>query len=119
MSTTPELIGSHNDEADSNPSELLTKVGALLARRAPLIVGFGSVIALVTIGVSLRLPNFYTSQATIFAVQQRVPERYVVPTSSADPSQALEVMVQEVLSTQRILSLIDELGLHAEERGSS
>jgi succinoglycan biosynthesis transport protein ExoP len=116
MSPTPELLGSHNDEADSNPSELLTRVGGLLARRAPLIVGLGSVIALATIGVSLRLPNFYTSQATIFAVQQRVPERYVVPTSSADPSQALEVMVQEVLSTQRILSLIDELGLHAEER---
>lgn len=116
MSSEPEPRGTYNEEADSNPAELLTRVQALVSRRAPLIVGFASLIALATIGVSLRLPNVYTCQATIFAVQQRVPERYVVPTSSADPSQALEAMVQEVLSRQRMLSLIDELGLHAEER---
>ncbi len=115
-SSQAETRETYSEGAETDSGEILTKVRAVLSRRAPLILGFGSIIGLATIAVSLRLPNVYTSQAIIFAVHQRVPERYVVPTSTADPSQALEAMVQEVLSGQRMLLLIDELGLHAEER---
>lgn len=73
-------------------------------------------ISLGTIAVLFYLPNRYTSEATIFAVQQRVPERYVVPTATSDVPQALEAMVQEVLSRPRLLSVIDELGLYQKQR---
>ena len=93
-----------------------TKAADLLIRRRWWIMCTAVFVGLVTIAVSLRMPNRYTSEATIFAVQQRVPERYVVPTSTADPSQALEAMVQEVLSRPRLLAIVEELGLHPEER---
>ena len=104
------------EELESDLSDALKKVIDLLVRRRWWIAGTAIAIALGTIAVSFRLPNRYTSEATIFAVQQRVPERYVVPTATADPSQALEAMVQEVLSRPRLLAVIDEFGLLAEER---
>jgi polysaccharide chain length determinant protein (PEP-CTERM system associated) len=104
------------EELESDLGETLKRSINLLIRRRWLIAGTAVAVALGTIALSFHLPNRYTSEATIFAVQQRVPERYVVPTATADPSQALEAMVQEVLSRPRLLAVIDEFGLLAEER---
>lgn len=104
------------EEAESDIGETLNTVTHLLSRHRWLITCTAFTIALGTIVVSLRLRDRYTSEATLFAVQQRVPERYVVSTATADPSQALEALIQEVLSRPRLLAVIDELGLHPEER---
>jgi polysaccharide chain length determinant protein (PEP-CTERM system associated) len=64
----------------------------------------------------MLLPNRYTSEATVLVIQQQVPERYVVPTSTTDVSQALQGMTQEVLSRSRLLSIMDELGLYSKEK---
>jgi succinoglycan biosynthesis transport protein ExoP len=85
-------------------------------RRRWLILGSVFSITLGTVLISFRIPNRFTSEATIFAVQQRVPERYVVPTTNSDPSQALEAMVQEVLSRPRLLGVIHELALYTERK---
>ena len=103
-------------ELEGDLSETLTKAAGLLIRRRWWIMCTAVFVALGTVAFSLKMPNRFTSEATIFAVQQRVPERYVVPTSTADPSQALEAMVQEVLSRPRLLAIVEELGLHPEER---
>ena len=110
-------------ETDNTPQELegdlnetLTKAAGLLIRRRWWIMCTAVFVALGTVAFSLKMPNRFTSEATIFAVEQRVPERYVVPTSTADPSQALEAMIQEVLSRPRLLAIVEELGLHPEER---
>src|SRR5690606_35097181 len=95
----------------------LTDILSLVVRRRWVIASTFCLVTLLTIVVLLYLPNRYTSEATIFAVQQRVPERYVVPTTNIDPSQALEAMVQEVLSRPRLLAIIDELGLYSRRTG--
>ena len=71
---------------------------------------------LATIAVALLLPNRYTSEATVLVIQQQVPERYVVSTTTMDVSEALQGMTQEVLSRSRLLSIIDAVGLYATER---
>jgi polysaccharide chain length determinant protein (PEP-CTERM system associated) len=111
-----ELSADHNNEPETEISELLARVAGMLLRRRWPIIGLASTTTLATVAFSLWIPNRYTSEATIFAVQQKVPERYVVPTTTADPSQALEAMVREVLSRPQLLAVIDELGLHTEEK---
>lgn len=110
-------------ETNNTPEELHGDIAAsfkratkVLIKRRWSITSTAVTIALGTIAVSVQFPNRYTSEATIFAVQQRVPERYVVPNATADPSQALEAMVQEVLSRPQLLAVINELGLHMEKR---
>jgi polysaccharide chain length determinant protein (PEP-CTERM system associated) len=104
-------------EHEANPLEQARNVIGMITRRR-WIVGICMVVILLgAIAVLLKLPNKYTSEATIFAVQQRIPERYVVPTSNTDASQALEALVQEVLSRPRLLGVIEELGLYTEQEG--
>jgi polysaccharide chain length determinant protein (PEP-CTERM system associated) len=49
-------------------------------------------------------------------IQQQVPERYVAPTTTTDVGDALQGMTQEVLSRSRLLSIVDSVGLYANER---
>src|SRR3954468_19965567 len=94
----------------------LSRIVRLLIRRRWLIFGIACVIPLGTIIVSNHIPNRYTSGANLLVVQQQVPERYVVPTSSDDAGHALALMVQEILSRPRLSSIIDELGLYPKEK---
>lgn len=112
---TPDDLAGRAEEDDLG--QWLRPALSSLIRRRLLVTGIAVATALGTVAASMLLPNRYTSEATIFAVQQRVPERYVVPTTTTDPTQALEAMVQEVLSRPRLLAVIDELSLHAEQKG--
>lgn len=105
------------EELDGDLGAIAVQAVRLLIYRRWLILITAVVTVLATIAVLMYLPNKYTSEATIFAVQQQIPERYVVPTASTDASQALEALVQEVLSRPRLLGVIDELGLYAEQEG--
>jgi succinoglycan biosynthesis transport protein ExoP len=104
------------EERETDIQDMIRRVSEMLIAKRWVLASVAVTVAFATIAYTLTLPDRYTSEATIFAVQQRVPERYVLPTSTADPSQALEAMVQEVLSRPRLLAVIEELGLHPEQR---
>jgi polysaccharide biosynthesis transport protein len=72
-------------------------------------------VAIATVLGSLLLPNQYTSQATILALQQQVAQRYVTPNSSYSVREALDSLTQAVLSRSRLLALIQEFGLYPKE----
>lgn len=104
----PEATSSLNDKADA--------VRRLLVRRRWHImpVAVGTVLAVVV--VLYQMPNRYTSEATLFVVEQQVPQRYVTPTSTTDLADALPAMTQEVLSRSRLLQLVDEFDLYPQKR---
>ena len=103
-------------ETEESPSLDITQVMQFLGRRRWWILLTACATTLATIGAVKLLPNRYTSEATVLVIQQQVPERYVVPTTTTDVSQALQGMTQEVLSRARLLSIIDSVGLYAMER---
>ena len=94
----------------------LSKIIGVVVRRRWWIFLPACGFTLAAIAVLLYLPNRYTSEATLLVVQQQVPQRYVVPNSTTDLSSALEAMKQEVLSRSRLLKMIDDFGLYADER---
>lgn len=71
---------------------------------------------LLAVAVLYRLPNRYTSEATLFVVQQQVPLRYVTPTNSTELADALPAMTQEVLSRSRLLELVAQFDLYPTRR---
>ncbi len=102
--------------AESDLGDTIARfAGALIRRRWWFLLTAGTVIVATAVALTL-LPNRYTSEATIIVVQQSVPERYVVPTASTDLNRVLQAMMQEVLSRQQLLGLIDEFGLYRKER---
>jgi polysaccharide chain length determinant protein (PEP-CTERM system associated) len=104
------------NESEVDLGQTLDKALGLFIRRRWLILGAACFISLAAIGVSFQIPNQYTSDATILVDAQKVSERYVVPTTNSDVSQALEAMEHEVLSRPRLLAIIDELGLYPKEK---
>lgn len=63
------------------------------------------------------LPNHYKATTTILVDPQKVPEKYVSPTVSSDPTQRLSTISDQVLSSTRLQQIIDEMKLYPELRG--
>ena len=72
-------------------------------------------VALTTVAVLSKIPNRYTSNATLVVVQQQVPQRYVVPNDTTEMAVALQAMQQEVLSRPQLERIIHDFGLYAKE----
>lgn len=104
-------------EANVNLNKTLGQVVGIATRHRwwiilpTVLTVFGSLAALSLI------PSRYTSEATLLVVQQQVPERYVLPTSTTNIREALQATTEEVLSRGPLLGIIDEFGLYAKERG--
>jgi succinoglycan biosynthesis transport protein ExoP len=69
--------------------------------------------ALITLSV---IPSRYTSEATLLVVQQQVPERYVLPTTTTNIREALQATTEEVLSRTRLQGIVEEFGLYSKEK---
>ena len=106
-----EMLGA--TEADSDFSDISDRVRRLFIKRRWWILLTASGVILATVAYLSRLPNRYTSEATLLVVQQQVPLRYVVPNSTTDIAVALEAMKQEVLSRSRLQKIISDFGLYA------
>ena len=84
-------------------------------RRRWWIVLPACVVPLTTVAVLSKIPNRYTSNATLVVVQQQVPQRYVVPNDTTEMAVALQAMQQEVLSRPQLERIIRDFGLYAKE----
>ena len=103
------------EEQESNLNETLERVLRILVRRRWWIVFPACLVPIATVAVLSKIPNRYTSNATLVVVQQQVPQRYVVPNDTADMTVALQAMQQEVLSRPQLERIIREFGLYRKE----
>ena len=102
-------------ETNPSPDKLRLAAGVLVRGRWHLLLTLLTV-TLATVGVLYRIPNRFTSEATLLVVPQQVPARYVTPTSETNIADALQAMTQDVLSRARLMELIEQFGLYPRER---
>src|SRR5580700_1314491 len=67
-------------------------------------------------GASWVIPSTYRSGTLILVEQPSVPEKYVVSNIDIDIQHQLDSITQQILSRTRLLRIIENLGLYAEER---
>jgi succinoglycan biosynthesis transport protein ExoP len=103
-------------EPEESQTFSLAQIHQALYRRRWWVLLTACATTLASIVVVQLLPNKYTSEATVLVIQQQVPERYVVSTTTTDVSEALQGMTQEVLSRSSLLGIIDTVGLYPTER---
>src|SRR5271155_4487500 len=84
---------------------------AMLRRRWVLIAVLASVGGPLAYGVSRALPDRYKSQTLVLVEQPTVPTDIVKPVVSADLTQRLASMQQQILSRRRLEPLIRQFGL--------
>ena len=84
---------------------------AMLRRRLKVILIPALLAPLAGFLISFAFPAKYTSRSLILVEEQKVPEGYVKPVVTEDISQRIASMEQQVLSRNRLTSMIDRLGL--------
>ncbi|MGA2003101.1 MAG: XrtA system polysaccharide chain length determinant [Terriglobales bacterium] len=67
-------------------------------------------------GASWVIPSTYRSGTLILVEQPSVPEKYVVSNIDSDIQHQLDSITQQILSRTRLLRIIDNLGLYAQDR---
>lgn len=72
--------------------------------------------AVLTMAVFFSLPKVYTADALIVVESQKIPENFVAPTVQTGLEARLDELKQQVLSRERLWSLIQELNLYPELR---
>jgi polysaccharide biosynthesis transport protein len=103
-------------EPEQNLNESLDNILGLLRRRRWWVLLPVGITTFATLFALSWIPNEYRSEAMLLVVQQQIPQRYVLPTSTTDIRDALQATTDEVLSRTRLLQVLDEFGLYAKER---
>lgn len=111
-----EVVSLPEVEAEVNLNKTLEQVLGIVTRYRWWII-LPAVVTTFAVLVALSvIPSRYTSEATLLVVQQQVPERYVLPTTTTNIREALQATTEEVLSRSRLLGIIDEFSLYPKER---
>ena len=81
-----------------------------------LAAGIALAVSVAGIFVVRRLPVFYKAEALVLVDSQKVPERFVSSTVTADVQDRLTTISQEILSATRLNRIIEDLSLYKKER---
>jgi len=90
---------------------------AILRRRLWIIVIPAVLGPAIAYGVSLLLPEQYTSQTLVLVEQQKVPESYVRSVVTDELNTRLGTMREQILSRARLQPIIERFGLFRDEVG--
>ena len=90
---------------------------AILKRRKWSLILPAIIIILVAAGVALWLPPVYSSNATILIEEQEIPQEFVMTTVTSFAEQRIQQINQRIMSTSRLLGIIQRLNLYPDLKG--
>src|SRR5271170_7899903 len=102
-------------QESGTPIDLTEIKGIVRRRRWQFLLPFFCGWAIVW-GASWLLPSTYRSGTLILVEQPSVPEKYVVSNIDSDIQHQLDSITQQILSRTRLVRIIDDLGLYAQDR---
>jgi polysaccharide chain length determinant protein (PEP-CTERM system associated) len=109
----PESSGGNSAEtAGLNPGDLLR---IAKRRRWSIILGF-TVVFSIAAAVALLLPPVYRASATILIEEQEIPADFVMATVTSFAEQRLQQINQRIMSTTRLLEVIERFDLYKKMR---
>jgi polysaccharide biosynthesis transport protein len=100
------------DEQTISPHDIMT----IIKRRKwnlllPLILVFT-----ITTAIAFLIPSYYKSESTILIENQEIPSDFVMATVTSFAEQRLQMINQRVMSTKKLIELIDQFNLYADLR---
>ena len=98
---------------EDQPVEIGNYVDILKRRKWALILPAVAAM-LIAAAVALWLPSIYKSSATILIEEQDIPADYVMTTVTGYAEQRIQSTQQRIMSTGKLMEIIDRFGLYAE-----
>lgn len=91
-------------------------VARMLWKRRWLALVCWLVASIVSVIVVRSLPSIYQSEAVVLVDSQKIPENYVSPTVNGDIADRLALISQDIMSSSRLLQIINSYGLYQNDR---
>jgi len=93
-------------------------IARMLWKKRWIVIGAWVVLIAVALIVVYELPSVYMAEATVLVDSQKIPERYVNSTVNSDVGDRLATINQQIMSTDRLLKIINTFDLYKEDRKS-
>jgi succinoglycan biosynthesis transport protein ExoP len=93
--------------ANTDPSAIVRQHWNVLRRHISLLTLVSVALSAASVVVTALLPDVYQAMTTILVDPQKIPERYVASTVTSDPTDHLNTLKEQVLSTSRLQEIID------------
>lgn len=75
------------------------------------------IVGTIVAGAVVRLlPSVYQAEAVVLVDSQKIPESFVTPTVGGDIADRLALISQDIMSTDRLLDVINRFDLYRDER---
>jgi uncharacterized protein involved in exopolysaccharide biosynthesis len=100
---------------ESTTPNLADVLGLLRRRRVPMLIAFTAIL-LVALALAWLWPATYRSTGTILIEQQEVPTELVRSTISSYADQRIQVIQQQVMTTENLSKIIQKYDLYARRR---
>ena len=107
-----------NKSEQTGPTISVQDILKMVFRHKYLIVGVLLAGAIISVVVALKLSPVYRSSSTILIEQQEIPQDLVRSTVTSFASQRIEIISQQVTTTQNLWSVVQKYNLYPEERKS-
>lgn len=106
-------------QADAKPPALLPlSIIRTLWKRKLSIVVVSALLCTASTMVVRKLPSVYNAEVLVLIDSQKIPEKFVSSTVTTGVDDRLAAISQEIMSTTRLLKIIQDLGLYKDERVS-
>lgn len=106
------------DNNNASISELLVPIKAAIAR----YIGISLAPALVVIGLAalltVKLPSYYIADVLISVQPRKLTAKIIDGPTKDDQSERLQSLIFEVISRQRLLTIMDRFNIYPELRGA-
>jgi polysaccharide chain length determinant protein (PEP-CTERM system associated) len=87
-----------------------------ICKKGRWLIAFSALVAVVGTTTALTfVPSEYKSEATILIAEQEISPNLVAPLTTVSAAQKLQAMQQEILSQSRLLEIMNEFGLFANQ----
>ena len=96
----------------------LSIVRMLWKRKLPIVAGW-LLLSAASVAVVFKLPPHYIADTLILIDSQKIPERFVPSTVSSPVQERITAISQQIMSSTRLKSVIDEFNLYRDQKNSA
>ncbi|HEY7209264.1 MAG TPA: Wzz/FepE/Etk N-terminal domain-containing protein [Bryobacteraceae bacterium] len=102
-------------DAPAKQHQVLSVVRMLWNRRW-LVLALWAALSVISVSLARLLPSVYKAEAVVLVDSQKIPASFVSPTVQGDVADRLALLSQSIMTSSRLLQIIDKFHLYAAER---
>ncbi len=108
-----------NETQSASPLEILSNIKTTFTRYWRLSLPPALAVFVLVALVSIRLPSYFTSDFSVYVQPQQIQSNLLDNSTKKEESEKFDALIQELISRERLLKIIQRLNLYPNLKGIS